>query len=335
MFKEPLARGQAMILIALMMAAMSAFLAMALDGGFAFAKRRQMQNAVDAAVLGTVRKMLEGGQTDASIVTTIEFYLQANGWSATTGTYTATYLDGSGTELTAVGAGTIPSGAQGVKVVAKTNFNAFFAGVVGRTTFDASAQAKARWGTICSLPGCVAPLAVYSATVTAGSAFTQEVGSGPGNFGWIDWGDSGFSGAPEIANALSNIGSCDPASDTVSGVSGPQATDTQAAGDTGMKNSSDIRDEMVGLVDSGAEFYVPLWDTTTGSGNNLQYHLAGFAKIRITGWCSPGYDYPTGWAGGGCGGTNQVRGVWSDAGVAAGGIGNCSASNAYGVALTN
>jgi hypothetical protein len=52
-------RGQALILIALGMAALLALTALAIDGGMAFAERRSSQNAVDNAALAAAYKLIE------------------------------------------------------------------------------------------------------------------------------------------------------------------------------------------------------------------------------------------------------------------------------------
>lgn len=35
---------------------------------------------------------------------------------------------------------------------------------------------------------------------------------------------------------------------------------------------------------------VPVWDTASGSGGNLKYHVVGFARIRITDYHLPGQN---------------------------------------------
>jgi uncharacterized membrane protein len=60
-------RGQALILIALGMAALLALTALAIDGGMAYAERRSSQNAADNAALAAAYRILETG--DQSLAT--------------------------------------------------------------------------------------------------------------------------------------------------------------------------------------------------------------------------------------------------------------------------
>src|SRR5713226_3041120 len=53
-------RGQSIVLIALMMAGLVAFVGLALDGGQVFEMRRQAQNAADAAALAGGDELAEG-----------------------------------------------------------------------------------------------------------------------------------------------------------------------------------------------------------------------------------------------------------------------------------
>ena len=58
--KSPSERGQAMVLIALVIIGLIAITGLAVDGGMAYANRRQAQNAADAAVLAASLAKLRG-----------------------------------------------------------------------------------------------------------------------------------------------------------------------------------------------------------------------------------------------------------------------------------
>src|ERR671935_234170 len=74
-------RGQILILGALMMTVMLGFLGLVIDVGNAYAQRRFMQNAADAASVAAARQLAFGMQTgvsDAAVLDTINTYLAAN-----------------------------------------------------------------------------------------------------------------------------------------------------------------------------------------------------------------------------------------------------------------
>src|SRR5919201_1401863 len=76
-------RGQILILGALMMTVMLGFLGLVIDVGNAYAQRRFMQNAADAASVAAARQLAFGMQTgvsDAAVLDTINTYLAANGY---------------------------------------------------------------------------------------------------------------------------------------------------------------------------------------------------------------------------------------------------------------
>ena len=65
---HPRERGQAIIIIAMMMVVLMTFLALAVDGGNAYLHRRQAQNASDASSIAGAALMLETGITDGDIL---------------------------------------------------------------------------------------------------------------------------------------------------------------------------------------------------------------------------------------------------------------------------
>jgi hypothetical protein len=53
-------------------------------------------------------------------------------------------------------------------------------------------------------------------------------------------------------------------------------------GKPGLTNSKSVRDALHKL--EGLVITVPVWDTSTGTGNNTLYHIIGFAQVQITGY---------------------------------------------------
>lgn len=59
-------RGQTVVIVALMFTVLLGFAGLAIDGGRFYAERRFIQNAVDAAALGCVQKLISGGGASAA-----------------------------------------------------------------------------------------------------------------------------------------------------------------------------------------------------------------------------------------------------------------------------
>ncbi len=144
-------RGQSMVLIALAMVGLIAFLALVIDGGMAFAARRQMQNAADAAALAGVRKLFAlyyGPHTAAdeqAIYDAVIQYAQQNGVddpAEVEGWFINESEAHTGTNPLP-GNGGIPADALGVEATTATSFPSFFAVVIGRNELGASALAAA------------------------------------------------------------------------------------------------------------------------------------------------------------------------------------------------
>src|SRR5919204_1773357 len=128
-------RGQILILGALMMTVMLGFLGLVIDVGNAYAQRRFMQNAADAASVAAARQLafsMQTGVSDATVLDTINTYLAANGQAAPVtagGPSTAWYTQIDGTPVRPVGGGAVPradaTNIRGVKVVAGKRFETF------------------------------------------------------------------------------------------------------------------------------------------------------------------------------------------------------------------
>lgn len=147
-----------MVLGALMMFVLIGFLALVIDIGNAYAQRRLMQNAADAASIAASRYLaasLQAGASDAAIAGVVTSYLAPNGGA----TYVpgaamgaedgAWYVSSNGTRIKAIGSGgsapAFPAGA-GVEVVATKQVNTYFGGVVGHPTVTVRAGASAGYG---------------------------------------------------------------------------------------------------------------------------------------------------------------------------------------------
>lgn len=131
-------------------------------------------------------------------------------------------------------------------------------------------------------PCSLMPLAVNQSSVaglSSGTAFTSDLGSGPGNFGWLSW--DGSTSAPTLATNLTN-----PRAFASTYVNPTSSTDKQftlgdpVQGSTGVMNSSAVTTALDNLA--GQEVIVLLYSTFSGTGANLNYTVNGMARIRFT-----------------------------------------------------
>ncbi len=141
--------GQALVLLALAFAGMLALLALAIDGGNAYAQRRRAQNAADAAALSATRRLWEirrRGGSEADLLAAIQEAINAHGTFNVDGQpnrFTAEYVDENGNPIAPLPAGAIPGNARGSQVTVINRFDAFFAGVFGFDPMEVRALATA------------------------------------------------------------------------------------------------------------------------------------------------------------------------------------------------
>ena len=189
-------RGQILVLGALLMTVLFAFLALVIDVGNGYTQRRFVQNGSDAAAIAAARLLannLDTGTSDASVAAVVGQYLEANGdgtfvpGAALTATEGAWYVTPGGTRIAAIGfGGTIPAAPMrgfpqltgqsvgGVEIVGRKQFDTLFAGVLGYRQMTVRASGTAGFGGVSSVlldwtqTGVpVAPLAFDVEAVTA------------------------------------------------------------------------------------------------------------------------------------------------------------------------
>jgi hypothetical protein len=120
-------RGQSLVLVALMMIILMAFLALVFDGGMTFATRRQAQNAADSAALAGARTLCLS-RSESLARSVAENYASRNG--ATSAIVEVSLQD------------------RRVTVTARIPLNTFFAHFIGRAQMPVQASASA---------GCFSP----------------------------------------------------------------------------------------------------------------------------------------------------------------------------------
>jgi hypothetical protein len=106
------------------------------------------------------------------------------------------------------------------------------------------------------------------------------MGGGPGNFGWLSW--TGANASNVLAASLTPPGD----SHTYTNPNDPNDHEVSSGdwvfGTPGLQNSSAVRAALDVLI--GQTIMVPVWASSSGSGNNTQYHVVDFALIQITGY---------------------------------------------------
>ena len=131
------------------------------------------------------------------------------------------------------------------------------------------------------------PIALHTSTLdgkATGTALGNIFnGAGTGNFGWLTW--FGSPNVPTLATSLT------PPGDSDTYVNPNDSSDTNVTvgdwvqGSPGVSNASSVRAALDTL--KTIDITVPVWDQSTGTGNNLNYRVAAFANVRITDYRLP------------------------------------------------
>lgn len=307
-------RGQSMVFVTLAMVGLIAFLALVIDGGMAFAARRQMQNAADSASLAGADvlqfRIYTGdtcgdGDAENAILEAINTYAERNGVQDPNDNVQPffIYVDGNG-QIVVIEAidGTgpcVPVDAEGIRVRTETAFGSYFARVVGRDSLGAAARASVLVtdGPLGAEFGGVFPIAVFcdqdgdtdcdEDDFIAGETyrvFDTEDKEAPGSFGWLDL--NGNENSPHEHPCWIDPTSYPNCDQALVEVEVPGWYDTS----TGVTAS--VKDEMDNRL--GDLVVIPIYDYTNGeTGNNLDYHLIKLSVMRITGyWFAQNFHSP-------------------------------------------
>ncbi|MEX0709731.1 MAG: pilus assembly protein TadG-related protein [Chloroflexota bacterium] len=219
-------RGQVLVIVAVAMVAIVAMVGLVVDGGFAWGKQRDTQNAADAAAEAgaiVMAQRLAGvvpTKTDADVEIAVLLAGSENAVDPPDAYYTdiaGNLLDDLGAIVTdradaaKVGDDTIPANAAGIEAIGSQSFPTFLVRVIGfdQLTVTAPATAVAGYVTdVCSAEaGCdvipvTVPLTVLGCdgqndpepvfptepwVVTTMPITVPLCKNGPGNVGWLDW----------------------------------------------------------------------------------------------------------------------------------------------------
>jgi hypothetical protein len=322
-------RGQILALFALSATVLILGVGLVVDGGNALVQRRASQNAADFGALAGARIIAEkvGGDattgTDANVQLAITSAVVSNGGIAPV--YTSPngprYIDSNGGLLGFIGANpAIPATAAGVKVASTRSWQPYFLGIIGVSSWSASADAAATGGFCVGCtppPGSLFPagisLAFFQTYPDCAGAVSSDPNSPcypqhltpgnlnvPGGFGWLSFGCDGY-GLGQVAPA--NAGGCGTSKVFLDGEIGPPSKSYGCCTQVGLSGSLDQIGSLPGnkasadcsyYITNGVTVTVPIWDTAGGNGSNAWYHIVGFAGFQITG----------------CSGGKNIEGVW-------------------------
>ena len=137
------------------------------------------------------------------------------------------------------------------------------------------------------LPCELYPIALNQDTVAnaqAGQSLGDVFnGTGPGDFGWLSW--AGNPNTPTLVLSLTPYGNSDTYINPNDAADHKLSIGDWVYGKPGVSNSSGVRAALDAL--KPLLIVVPVWDTATGQGSNLQYHIIDFARIQITDYQLP------------------------------------------------
>jgi hypothetical protein len=137
-------------------------------------------------------------------------------------------------------------------------------------------------------PCSLMPIALSAQTlagVAPGTVLTNIWnGSQPGNFGWLSW--TGDSGEPTLYVSLLETGDSSTYTNPDNADDHVVNTGDWISGKPGVSNGKHVRAALNALI--GVEIVVPVWDEVRGEGDNVAYHVSGFAIVKII-----SYDLPS------------------------------------------
>ncbi len=306
-------RGQAIALFALALSALVLGVAVVVDGGYAFAQRREAQNAADFAAMAGTRIVGQkltnnppGTGTANNVRNAIQSVLAANDAQLVS----AQYVDEAGNAIAGgdvTTASTIPNNAFGVVVNARSNWKPFLLGLIGVVDWQASAEATAITPGQ-SIGGGVMPVGIQDDTyddleqcpiTDLDSCVDQNLTSGtlniPGGFGWLKFGIQGNGGKCNWASSLGMIadGGCQASKTYLDSQIGPPSDSHGCCTAVGLPGSEDKIGSLTGnewgdlsfYIDNRVPVWVPIWRESLSDeqGANGYYGIVGFGAIVFTG----------------------------------------------------
>jgi Flp pilus assembly protein TadG len=259
--------GQVFALVAISMVALCAVAGFAVDAGTWYQAHRKQQAITDASALAAVRN-LPGNQGQATA--DAQSYATKNGGSLPPGNIAYSTKYRSGDTVTVTSSTTVPS--YFLKVIGINSATATATSVATAENLQ-SAQGAMPFGVINTQPelsGAGCPCFNVATTLTV-----SKVGA-PGGFGIVNIdGSSGPASPGTIAGWITNGCNC--------ATNAPQ----WYGGTPGARfNSSQVQTAMNGAI--GKTLLFPVYDSVTGNGANISFHVIGWSAFTITSWSGRG-----------------------------------------------
>lgn len=309
-------RGQMLVLFALALSAIVLMVGLVVDGGNGLVQRRGAQNASDFAALAGARVIAEfvGGDTTNGTGTNVHDAIvgaiAANGgnrisFGAPDGPQ---YVDQNGGVLGYVVPGfAIPTGTAGVTLASSRTWRPYFLGIIGTSSWTATAAATAKGGycNSCAPPaGTLFPAGISTSffatypfcsgpvsTDPTDACYPQHLTPGnlnvPGGFGWLKFGCDGFGLGQDPPANVGGCGNDAPFLDDEIGPPGKSYGCCTAVGVAGLDQIGSLPGNKASVdcsyfTSTGVTVTVPIWDTAGSGGSGGWYHIVGYAGFQIT-----------------------------------------------------
>lgn len=289
--------GQSAVIVGLLMVVLVAISGLVVDGGRDYMARRQSQNASDgAAFAGTSKLALApkpgGPSDDGKVLDAVNAYALNNG-IASASDVDAYYVDKNGNVLGQVGLGTIPSGATRVQVNTSISFNPFLIKILtGGGPVKTKTKSAGRTGLLKKV-GKLMPVTIITQSFNYTDNYQlQGDKTGPGGFQWLnfygptdtDYSQGRHCPSPDTPTLAARLNPYDdtpvPPLDVDDGI--------YICSNPGEHSSNQVRDSLEAWYNDFAAgkrlWTIPVYDTITDTGNNLQYHIVAFAVFDFSGY---------------------------------------------------
>jgi hypothetical protein len=301
-------RAQVLIIVAIAMMVLFGFMALAVDAGNAYGRRRAAQNASDAAAMAGTRALADG-ESDSAIRLEAADYAARN------------YPDLTIDDLEI----TIDRTGRTVAVAVTTVTDTFFARVIGIDVLPVYGRAKAQYfysaAETAEGVGSILPMAVQQPEggfreYDAYDMMNPGKDPGPGMFGWLRFNgcekNCGSEPALELAltepletragrnqscgDCKEDVRYCSPHwCGSPGGDYGPLVPQVGEwiSGLTGKVNGDGVRDALKNIIlgynstrpdepwPIQNPVVIPFFDEYVGQGSNTEFRIAGFAKFKI------------------------------------------------------
>jgi hypothetical protein len=286
--------GQSILIIALVVLVLLALIALVVDVGNAYAHRRMVQNAVDAAAMAGARMLAFRGSTEPledvrhiEVARAVYDFAEKNGLKREAVRPWFIENDGDPAELLPTSYEVVDPAIVGVGVEADLPFDTYFAHLLGFPTMQATADAAAYHITGPCNGECLFPVIVSQehleseCEVEKGKycVLWEQTQLAPGNFGWLYWvtRDGEIRGdppqGPEVPTLERNLtpDEC---------YSGEWSDQDWVHGNVGV-NFQPVLDLLEQYITDESPVTIPIYAAVEGEGNNAVFDISGFGRFVL------------------------------------------------------